>query len=165
MYRENSCLRLLFHKTERTSGGAETTARVRETRSVPPPLRCGFRQHTPRKLGPRWVKKPKDSSTGTKLGPKHGVLSLVFSVGSACKRLISPNWGTRGPEFKSRRPDQIPPFPTFSAKNPTLECPMGADTTTAFHNRHNTRKSLRLSAAARQFVVTISRGRSASRRL
>src|SRR5271155_1641880 len=34
--------------------------------------------------------------------------SLLFSIGAACKLLIFLAWGARGPEFKSRRPDQIP---------------------------------------------------------
>src|ERR1035441_9197145 len=128
MYRENSCLRLLFHKTERTIGGR---------------------------------KRPRAHA-------KHVTCHRRCAVDFA--NILAENWSRV--QIPAARPNSSETYRllTFLAalsfwKNPTLECPMGADTTTAFHNPHNTRKSLRLSAAARQFVVTISRGRSASRRL
>src|ERR1035437_4277836 len=40
--------------------------------------------------------------------PNRATASLLFSVREACKLLIFIAWGARGPEFKSRQPDQIP---------------------------------------------------------
>jgi hypothetical protein len=38
--------------------------------------------------------------------PNRTTTSLLFSLRTGCKRLIFLAWGARGPEFKSRRPDQ-----------------------------------------------------------
>ena len=40
--------------------------------------------------------------------PNHTVTSLLFSLRAVCKSMIFGAWGARGPEFKSRRPDQNP---------------------------------------------------------
>ena len=104
MYRETSCLRLVFHKTEETSKKAESTARVREACEVP----VAFDRVNRRgEQGPHRVQTRNDSQTGSKLGPNREALSLLFSVSDARKLLIFFAWGARGPEFKSRRPDQL----------------------------------------------------------
>jgi hypothetical protein len=57
---------------------------------------------------PPGVQTARDDVLASIWRPNHTTASLLFSVVGVRKLLIFLAWGARGPEFKSRQPDQIP---------------------------------------------------------